>query len=70
MTAPFAPPPSRAIIAVAAALLAVAIVLPFARRDDWTGGVAFVTLVAANAVIGGLMVWRLICRWREPPDSE
>jgi hypothetical protein len=56
MTAPFAPPPSRAILAVVATMLAVAVAIPFARRDDWTGWVAFVTFVAANAVMWGLLV--------------
>ena len=70
MTAPFAPPPSRAILAVVATMLAVAIAAPFARRDDWMGWIAFVTLVAANAVLWGLLVWGLIRRRGEPPDSR
>jgi hypothetical protein len=70
MTAPFAPPPSRSILAVLASMLAVVVALPFARRDDWTGWVAFLTLVAANVILWGLLGWGLIRRWREPPPSE
>ena len=70
MTAPFAPPPSRPLIAVVVAMLAVAVAMPFARRDDWSGWAAFVTLIAANAVLWGLLIRGLIRRWREPPASE
>jgi hypothetical protein len=56
VTAPFAPPPSRAVIAVLIAMAAVAIVIPFGRRTDWLGWVAFLVLVAANGVLWGLLL--------------
>jgi hypothetical protein len=68
VTAPFAPPPSRTIIAFLVALFAAMAAVPFARREDWLGWVAFATLVAANLVMWGLFlrgVWR---NWREPVD--
>jgi hypothetical protein len=68
VTAPFAPPPSRSVVAVLAAMLAMMAVLPFARRDDWLGWIAFATIAAANVVLWGLLARGLIRRWREPAE--
>ena len=68
MTAPFAPPPSRNVIVVLVALFAAMAVVPFGRRDDWLGWIAFATLVAANIVLWGLLIWGMIRRWREPSE--
>jgi hypothetical protein len=65
VTAPFAPPPSRSVIAVLAAMLAVMAVIPFARREDWLGWIAFGTVIAANVLLWGLLAWGVVRRWNE-----
>lgn len=57
MTAPFAPPPSRAFWIVIGLMVCVAAVAPFARRDDWLGWVALVVIAAANVVLWGMLMW-------------
>lgn len=60
MTAPLAPSPSPAVWTVVGFMVAVAIVIPFARRDDWLGWLAFLVVFAANVVIWGLLLWAFV----------
>jgi hypothetical protein len=73
MTAPFAPPPPRAVWIVLGLMVCVAAVLPFARRNDWIGWSAFVVIAAANAALCGMLLWGIVRAVRErlrndPPD--
>jgi hypothetical protein len=46
--------------------VAVAIVVPFARRDDWLGWAAFAVIVAANVALWGLLprgLIRVVRKW-------
>ena len=65
MTAPFAPPPSKPVLAVVGAMIVVSIALPFGRRNDWIGTVALVASAAATVVVWGLLIWGLVRNWRE-----
>ena len=70
MTAPFAPPPPWEVKAIVLGSLAVAVAMPFARRNDWVGWIAFTTLAAAAVGIVLLFirgVWHNFVRQR-PPD--
>ena len=70
MTAPFAPPLPWEVKAIVLGSLAVAVAMPFARRNDWVGWIAFTTLAAAAVGIVLLFiraVWRNFVRQR-PPD--
>ena len=58
MTAPFAPSPSLIVLAVAAGLMAVGLLMPFARRDDWIGWCAFLATAAFAVWLWGLLLWR------------
>lgn len=65
MTAPFAPPPGWPMFALLAASAAVAIAIPFGRRDDWTGWLALLTISAAAIVIWGMLIWGFVRALRE-----
>ncbi len=73
MTAPFAPPPSRSVVIIVVGLVAVAVAIPFGRRDDWAGWVAFLTVAAVAVGCWGLLMrgaMRAILQWwRGGPDS-
>lgn len=61
MTAPLAPPPSRLGLSVIMALTCVAAAIPFGRREDWLGWLAFLVVAAAAAWVWGVLLWGL---WR------
>jgi hypothetical protein len=73
MTAPFAPPPPRPGVMILFGMAAVAAAIPFARRNDWVGWIAFLSVAAVAAGIWGLLAWgvvRAILQWRRGrPDS-
>lgn len=73
MTAPFAPPPSRAVKIVLALMASVAIVAPFARRDDGLGWIAFLVITTATIILWGMLFWgfgrALITWWRGGPQN-
>lgn len=56
MTAPFAPPPSRPVLFVLFAMGVMAIAMPFGRREDWLGWVAFLAIAACAVGIWGLLI--------------
>lgn len=56
MTVPFAPPPPWEVKAIVLGSLAVAVAMPFARRDYRVGWIAFATLAAAAVGIVLLFV--------------
>lgn len=58
MTAPFAPPPSRPMLAVLAATLLLVVAMPFGRREDWLGWAAFAAFIAANVLLWGVLTVR------------
>lgn len=65
MTAPFAPPPTRPIVLVGAAIACV-IAIPFARRNDWLGWAAFLVIAAAAVALWGMLLracWRSTVEW-------
>ena len=68
MTSPFAPPPTRRMIAVLVAMLLLFVAMPFGRRDDWLGWAAFAAFIAANALLWGVLILRageaLLDWWR------
>lgn len=53
-------------LAVLLSMVAVMIVVPFGRRDDWLGWLAMTTLIGANVVLWGLLVWGVVRSWRDP----
>lgn len=61
MTAPFAPPVPWEVEAITLGMVAVMVSLPFARRDDWVGLIAFSTLIVVLVGLWGLLIrgwWR------------
>ena len=73
MTAPFAPPPSRPIVAVTLGMVAVAVAMPFARRDDAIGWIAAAVVLGAAVGIWSLLLWGLgratLQWWRDRRDG-
>jgi len=74
MTAPFAPPPSRAFVLVTFGLAAVAIAMPFVRRNDWIGWIAFLTFVVVAIGLWMILIWGFaraaIEWWRNRSESD
>jgi hypothetical protein len=74
MSAPFAPPPHPVVWFVVTGIILVAIAMPFGRRDDWLGWVAFVLVwVVAlglwTLLIGGAL--RTFIEWyRDKPNNS
>ena len=66
MSAPFAPPPPGEVKAIVLGILAIVVSVPFAKRDDWVGWIAFSTLAASAVSIWVLFirgVWHNTIRW-------
>lgn len=60
MTAPFAPPPPRPVIVVLILLGLFVIALPFGRREDWLGWVAFLVIAAVAVTLWGILLWGVV----------
>lgn len=74
MTPPFTKPLPWEVKAILLAMLAVAAVMPFGRRDDWMGWSALFIVAAAAVVIWGLLIRGAACRaiqwWRDRAPKE
>lgn len=57
MTAPLAPPPTRIFWIIHAVLACFALALPFARRPDWLGHLAFGVIAICAIVLWTLLLW-------------
>jgi hypothetical protein len=66
MTAPFAPPPSQLQVIFTVGLIAFAIAMPFVRREDGIGWIAFLASAAFAVGLWVMLLWgmaRAILRW-------
>lgn len=74
MTAPFATPPSRSMVAFALGGVLVAAVMPFVRREDVLGWIALAVLTSAAIGIWALLLWGagrgLLRWWRNRRDAK
>jgi hypothetical protein len=74
MTAPLTRPPSRLTVIILIGLVAVTAAMPFARREDWLGWMALVTIGAVALGLWMLLLWgfarAILQRWRSQSGSE
>jgi hypothetical protein len=64
MTAPLAPQPTRITWAVVFGLIAVVIAIPFGRREDWVGWLAFLNVATVAIGFASLLIWRAAIAFR------
>ena len=74
MTAPMTRPVTWEMVLVLVSMVVVAIALPFARREDWTGRVAFLAIAVSVLGVWGLLIRGLtrafLTWWRNRSDSR
>lgn len=60
--------------AILIATVAVAIAMPFGRREDWIGWLAFLVMAASAVGLWAILIWgftqRIIDWWRGRSDSD
>ncbi len=70
MTPPLTRPIPPAFWWILLGCLILAIVMPFGRRDDWLGWLAFIVIVLAAIGIWGLLIFGVVKSFREQRQNE
>lgn len=60
MTAPFAPPPTRRQLLIWFILCAFAIAMPFVRREDWMGTIAFAIVTGCAIGVWAILIYGFV----------